>query len=67
MRMTERQREILLLIAEGLTDAEIARRVGLTVEGVKAHVSRLLQLTGNTRRVQLVVFAHRTQLIAPAA
>jgi DNA-binding CsgD family transcriptional regulator len=61
--LTARQAEVLRLVAQGLSNAEIARRLGLSLEGVKTHVSHLLLLTGCSRRVQLVVLVHRSAAV----
>jgi DNA-binding NarL/FixJ family response regulator len=60
--LTERQREVVTLIADGLTLRELACALGVTVEGVKSHVSEILQRTGLRRRVQLVSYAYQRGL-----
>ncbi|CAM2976761.1 response regulator transcription factor [Actinomyces slackii] len=57
--LTEREREILVLIALGLTNQEICDREWLSMATVKTHVSHLLSKTGSRDRVQLVLLALR--------
>ncbi|RAY13058.1 DNA-binding response regulator [Actinomadura craniellae] len=57
--LTARQREVLALVGEGLTNAEIAGRLGLGVPTVKTHVSTLLRVLGRRDRTQLAVLACR--------
>lgn len=60
--LTSRERDILRLIAEGLTNQEICDREWLSMATVKTHVSHLLLKTGARDRVQLVLFALRSGL-----
>ncbi|WP_129843590.1 response regulator transcription factor [Streptomyces sp. RFCAC02] len=55
--LTEREREILLLIGEGLTNRQIGQRLYLAEKTVKNHISRLLAKLGVQRRIQAAVIA----------
>jgi NarL family two-component system response regulator LiaR len=62
--LTPRQREILRLIAAGLENKQIARRLGIGVHTVKTHVSRVLSKLGASSRTEAVVVALRDRLIS---
>ncbi len=58
VRMTKREREIVELIAEGLTNKEIANRLNLSIHTVKSHVHNILEKMALNSRVQIAIHAH---------
>ncbi|HEX2313248.1 MAG TPA: response regulator transcription factor [Thermomonospora sp.] len=63
--VTDREREVLTLVGSGLTNAEIAERLTLSVATVKAYVTRLLTKLDARDRVHLVIIAYEAGLAPP--
>ena len=63
--LTERQREVAALIAEGLSNQDIADRLSLERHTVSDHVAQILWRLGATDRVQVVIWAMRHRLWGP--
>ncbi|MHA6797034.1 response regulator [Pseudonocardia bannensis] len=61
--LTEREREVLVAVARGCSNAEIGRELYLSEATVKAHVSRLLTKLDATNRVQVAILAHDAGLL----
>jgi DNA-binding NarL/FixJ family response regulator len=63
--LTEREKEVLVEIAHGLTNAEIAERLHVSPATAKTHVSRLLAKLDARDRAQLVIIAYESGLVTP--
>ncbi|WP_330240599.1 response regulator transcription factor [Streptomyces sp. NBC_00525] len=63
--ITEREREVLVLVGGGLSNAEIAERLVISVATSKTYLTRLLAKLGARDRVQLVIMAYEAGLVSP--
>ncbi|MGX1808884.1 response regulator [Nocardia sp. NPDC055321] len=63
--LTDREREVMALVAEGLTNAEIAGRLFMSPATARTHVSRILVKLGARDRTQLVVIAYESGMVRP--
>lgn len=66
-QLSDREREVFLLAAAGLTNAEIAAREFVSQGTVKTHISHILQKLGLRDRVQLVVYAYEYGILSPGS
>lgn len=65
--LTEREREVLLLLAEGYSNADIAQRMFVSAATIKTHVSNLLAKLGVHDRIHAVIFAYEHGIVGPSA
>src|SRR5262245_18194150 len=66
-QLTDREREVLELVAKGQSNAEIATSLYVSLATVKTHVSRLLMKLDSRDRAQLVMIAYETGVVLPGA
>ncbi|WP_067833264.1 response regulator [Actinomadura kijaniata] len=64
--VTDRERQVLALVAGGLSNTEIAEHLHLSLSTVKTYIGRLLAKLGARDRAQLVIVAYESGLVAPA-
>jgi len=64
-RLTDREREVVALVGQGLSNDEIAAHMVISPATAKTHVSRAMAKAGARDRAQLVVFAYESRLVAP--
>ena len=64
--LTAREREVLVAIGRGWSNAEIAERMFISMPTVKTHVGRILSKTQSRDRVHAALFAYRTGLVSRA-
>lgn len=62
-QLTAREHDVLLLIADALTNVEISEHLGIGVQTVKTHVSRILSKLGLRDRIQAAVYVHKNNLV----
>lgn len=65
--LSERERQVLALVARGLNNTEIAEALGLSPLTAKTHVSRIMGKLGARDRAQLVIVAYESGLVIPGA
>ena len=63
--LTDRERQVMALVAEGLSNADIARELVLSPHTAKTHVNRAMTKLGVRDRAQLVIVAYETGLVSP--
>lgn len=63
--LTNREREVMVLVSAGLTNDEIAERLVISPTTAKTHVSRTMVKLGARDRAQLVVYGYETGLVTP--
>jgi DNA-binding NarL/FixJ family response regulator len=61
-QLSDREREVLVLVADGLANKQIARHLGISERTVKAHLTSIFQRIGVTDRTQAALWAERNGL-----
>jgi DNA-binding NarL/FixJ family response regulator len=64
--ITEREREVLTLVGQGMSNSEIATHLCISVATAKAHVARLFTKLAARDRVHLVIIAYEAGLVSPS-
>jgi DNA-binding NarL/FixJ family response regulator len=64
-QLTEREREVLVLVARGLSNSDIATELYISPATAKTHVSRIMMKLGSRDRAQLVAFAYESGFVTP--
>ena len=62
--LTQREQDIIVSIAEGLTNQEIGKKLYISVHTVKAHLEKIFEKTKSHNRVQLIVYAFKNNIIS---
>jgi DNA-binding NarL/FixJ family response regulator len=65
--LTARERDVLALVAAGLSNAEVAARLHLGEATVRTHVGHIFAKTGSRDRAQAIVFAYSSGLVRPGS
>jgi DNA-binding NarL/FixJ family response regulator len=64
--ISDRERQVLVLVASGLANKQIARKLGISEKTVKGHLTRIFQAIGVADRTQAALWAERNGLLPPA-